>query len=109
MGAFRVRCALSNPLMETSASCPGKIILVGEHAVVYGQPALAVPVNEVTATATVRSSTTGTGLVIHTVDLDQQLPLTQSDEEGPARAAALILDYFLERRDLRLEFSQPVQ
>lgn len=40
----------------STGSAPGKVILFGEHAVVYGQPAIAVPLNSLRATATITAA-----------------------------------------------------
>jgi mevalonate kinase len=51
------------------SSAPGKIILFGEHAVVYGRPALAVPVTQVHADVEVTASSHA-GIWIDAPDID---------------------------------------
>lgn len=62
--------------MKNIYSAPAKIILFGEHAAVYGKPAIAVPVSALRASASVHPEATGTGLHIEAMDLAQVLPVT---------------------------------
>lgn len=48
-----------------TATAPGKIILFGEHAVVYGEPAIAAPIRSLQARATVTPDITGKSGEIH--------------------------------------------
>lgn len=66
----------------TSSSAPGKIILFGEHAVVYGRPALAVPVTQVQATATVSENSRG-GVWIEAPNIALSSPLSQLAPDHP--------------------------
>lgn len=56
------------------ASAPAKIILFGEHAVVYDQPAIAVPVSSLRAVASATPGPAGQGLRIISTELDATLP-----------------------------------
>ncbi len=53
----------------TTASAPGKIILFGEHAVVYGRPALAVPVTQIKTVVEVTDSLKA-GIKVEAPDVD---------------------------------------
>ncbi len=67
----------------TIATAPGKVILLGEHAVVYGRPAIAVPVWQVVATAEVVDRADGAGCLIVARDLDRELWLREHDATEP--------------------------
>jgi mevalonate kinase len=62
-----------------AAYAPGKIILFGEHAVVYGRPAIAVPVNQVRAKASVTANPLGTPGQVRIVARDIGLESNLSD------------------------------
>ena len=72
---------------------PGKVILFGEHAVVYGRPALAVPVTQTQAEAVVEPGRAD-GLVIVAGDLGLEFALKDAPADQPLAAAArLALDH----------------
>ena len=70
-----------NRLM-TKSSAPGKIILFGEHAVVYGRPALAVPVTQVHADVDI-SDASRTGIWIDAPDVNLHAELNTLPSDHP--------------------------
>ena len=72
----------SRPVTMTHASAPGKIILFGEHAVVYGRPALAVPVTQVHADVDV-SDSPRPGIWIEAPDVNLQAELNTLPSDHP--------------------------
>ncbi len=70
------------------ATAPGKVILVGEHAVVYGRPAIAAPVWQTVATATLVAGAPGSGCHILAPDVGLSLHLAEADNDEPLAVVA---------------------
>lgn len=94
---------------------PGKAILLGEHAVVYGYPAIAVPVTEVQARAEVEAAAPGQGTTIVAGDLGREFrPAAVAEGDREALALAHTIRNTLERLgqpgelDLRITISSTV-
>ncbi len=66
----------------TSASAPGKIILFGEHAVVYGRPALAAPVMQVHTNVDI-SNSARPGVWIESPNIGLQAELNSLPSDHP--------------------------
>jgi mevalonate kinase len=74
------------------ASAPAKVILVGEHAVVYDEPAIAIPVSGLRAVATARVHDSGQGFSIVAADEKVTLTLDAHPTHALAVTAKLVLE-----------------
>ena len=70
------------PSSHTSASAVAKLILCGEHAVVYGRPAIALPLVGIRASADIDDDCTGSGISVYARDLRQRWRVG-NDPNGP--------------------------
>lgn len=80
---------MSHPEPLATANYPGKVILFGEHAVVYGQPAIAAPFNTLTVSVKALPAPHGSGLAIIAPDVGLTLHIREGETTNNALVYAV--------------------
>ncbi|SRR6266508_5790961 len=97
---------------HSSASAAAKLILCGEHAVVYGRPAIALPLVSIRAQVDVADGRVGCGIVVHARDLRRRWRVAD-DPHGPiSQLITSVLSYLQDQAtpgpDLRITISSAI-
>jgi mevalonate kinase len=79
-----------------SATAPGKIILFGEHAVVYGRPALAAPITQLRARAEIEPNG-APDVALVAPDLGRRALLSTARPDNPLAATVRVVESTLGR------------
>lgn len=87
-------------MTSITVSAPGKIILCGEHAVVYGRPAIAAPVWQRRAHAMIEDAAPGQGCILLAPDVGLAVRLRDAAADQPL---ALVARLTLERAGFATE------
>lgn len=79
-----------------TATAPGKVILFGEHAVVYGRPALAAPITHLRARAVIEA-TDAPDVALIAPDLGRSALLSKAHPNHPLAAVVRVVEQYLAR------------
>lgn len=103
MNALRAHIPVTEKDVEPRSSACGKIILLGEHAVVYGRHAIATPI-PLAIEARVKDARDGIHLLIPRWGVEQRLRSLEEHPQGIAAILATLLKTLeLEERNMEIE------
>ena len=93
----------------TEASAPAKLILCGEHAVVYGRPAIAGPLGGIRARVAIDPAPPGSGITFDAPDIGRRWSLAAApDEPLSALAVRVCRELGVAPPDVRVSINSPI-